>query len=114
MTPAETLQRHVALEFKVPCSAIGTKRVHAHDVSLARHVWVYLLVQFLPRAERLPARGGKTRRAGDRDGNTKPVARLLAMHPSGVRYAIRRIEDLRDDPAFDARIERLEALIQTP
>jgi hypothetical protein len=111
VTAAETLQRHVALEFRVPCSAIGTKRVHAHDISLARHVWVYLLVQFLPRPERFPAKGGKTRRAGDQDGNIKPVARLLRLHPSGVRYAIRRVEDLRDDPQFDARIERLEALI---
>ena len=114
MTPAETLQRHVALEFKVPCSAIATKRVHTHDVSLARHVWVYMLVQFLPRAERLPAKGGKTRRAGDQDGNTKPVARLLGMHPSGVRYAVRRVEDLRDLPEFDERLSRLEALIETP
>lgn len=114
MTPQEKLQRAVSLEFKVPCSAIGTKRAHAHDVSLARHVWVYLLVQFLPRRERFPARGGKTRAAGDRDGNTKPVARLLAMHPSGVRYAIRRVEDLRDDAEFDARISALEAQIDTP
>lgn len=114
MTAAETLQRHVALEFKVPCSAIGTKRVHAHDVSLARHVWVYLLVQFTPRAERYPAKGGTTRRAPDWGGTIKPVARLLGLHPSGVRYAIRRVEDLRDDADFDARVSRLEALIETP
>ena len=74
-------------------------------------MWVYLLVQFLPRAERFPARGGGTRAAGDQDGNTKPVARLLGLHPSGVRYAVRRVEDLRDDPQFDERVSRLEALI---
>lgn len=114
MSPAEKLQRAVALEFKVPCSAIGTKRVHAHDVSLARHVWVYLLVQYLPKATHYPTRGGVLRRAGDQDGNTKPVARLLGLHPSGVRYALRRVEDLRDDAEFDARISALEAQIDTP
>ncbi len=111
MTVAEQLQRAVALEFKVPCSAIATKRVHAHDVSLARHVWVYLLVQFLPKAERLPARGGKLRARGDQDGNIRPVARLLGMHPSGVRYALQRVEDLRDDPDFDRRLEQLETAL---
>lgn len=111
MSPADQLARVVSLEFRVPASAIQTKRVHAHDISLARHVWVYLLVQFLPKAERLPTRGGVTRAAGDQDGNIKPVARLLGLHPSGVRYALRRIEDLRDDPAMDTRIERLEAAV---
>lgn len=97
MSPAETLQRLVALEFKVPCSALNykTHRTQLRDIALARHVWIYLLVQFLPDTPR---------------GANKPVARMLSLHPSGVRYALRRIEDMRDDAEFDTRLSRLEAV----
>ena len=97
----------VALITHLPADAIATGG-RAHDLSQARHLWVYLLVQFLPRPARLPARACKTRAAGDQDGNIKPVARFLGWHPAGVRYALKRIEDRREDPAFDAMVARLE------
>lgn len=74
----------------------------------ARQVFVYMLVQFMPRVERYPARHGRTRAAGARDGMAKPVARLLGMHDSSVRYMLERVEDRREDPAFDARLSAIE------
>lgn len=73
-----------------------------------RQVLVYMLVQFLPRIERYPARNGHTRKAGAQDGNIRPVARLLGLHPSGVRYMLARVEDRREDPDFDARLTAIE------
>ena len=75
---------------------------------LARQVFVYMLVQFLPLAEYYPARNGSSRAAGAKDGNVKPVARLMRLHPSGVRYMLERVEDRRDDPDFDARLVAIE------
>lgn len=99
MTAAEHLQRAVALEFEVPCSTLDHRahRAQQRDITIARHVWVYLLVQFPPVG------------IGSPKGNIKGVAQLLNLHPSGVRYALRRVEDERDDPVFDARISALEA-----
>lgn len=106
----DAVKRAVALEFKVPASSLGGKSRDL-DIAMARHVMVYLLVQFMPVPDRLPARAGKTRASGDRDGATKPVARLLRRWPSGVRYSLRRVEDLRDDPVVDAQVSRLEGVV---
>ena len=77
----------------------------------ARQVFVYMLVQYLPRRERYPARNGSTRAAGAQDGNTKPVARLMGLHPSGVSYMLSRVEDRREDPVFDARLSEIERVL---
>jgi hypothetical protein len=37
----------------------------------------------------------------------RPVARLIGRDPKLVRWAVRRIEDRREDPEFDAFMERL-------
>lgn len=109
MTPAETLQRLVALEFKVPCSAIACSRDQRRDISLARHVWFYLMTLYLPLPDSYPVRGGGRRPRRDHDTGQTAAARAAGFCRQSVRYGIRRVEDMRDDPAFDARIERLEA-----
>lgn len=76
-----------------------------------RQVLVYMLVQFLPRPEIFPARNGHTRRAGAKDGNIRPVARLMGLHPAGVRYMLARVEDRREDQAFDARLSEIETAL---
>ncbi len=40
--------------------------------------------------------------------NYNEVARLFRRHRTTVAYAIRLVEDLRDDPAIDARLDILE------
>ena len=109
MTSQDELLRAVAKEFKVPCSAI-TGHGQQRDEALARHVWWYLLAQ-MPGPTQHPTRGGGMRPVTDKDGGVKRTARVLGKAHNTVKYAARRVEDLRDDPAFDARIERLEALI---
>lgn len=90
--PEEQVLRLVSAEFKVPASSIlaGSR---ARDVSRARSVWWYLCAVVL---YDLPAH-----KAGAR----------LGVDKTTMRMALQRVEDLRDDPAFDARIERLEAAV---
>ncbi|MEW6122476.1 MAG: hypothetical protein AB1698_07670 [Pseudomonadota bacterium] len=42
----------------------------------------------------------------------RQVARLDGVHPTSVVYAIRRIEAAREVAAFDALMERAEALVR--
>jgi chromosomal replication initiation ATPase DnaA len=39
------------------------------------------------------------------------VARVYGRHPTTVAYALRRIEELREDPAFDRTLDWLEAML---
>jgi len=111
VTPAETLQRHVALEFKVPCSAL-TSECRQRDIVLARHVWWYL-VAMLPQPTAYPKKDGMRPRR-DSDGPLSALARLADRDRRSIRYGLGHVEDLRDDADFDARVSRLEALIETP
>lgn len=113
MSPAETLQRHVALEFKVPCSAIAG-RYGARDIRLARHVYWYLLNQVLGTPPRHT--GGNRSYLGryPNDWGGALLARAVGHDRATVLHAVRRVEDWRDDADFDARVSRLEALIETP
>lgn len=78
-----------------------------------RQVYVYMLVQFLPVPPFQRARNGKVRRSCDQDGVKKLVGRLLDMAPANVRYACRRIEELRDEDAeFDAKLMRIERKLE--
>jgi hypothetical protein len=81
-------------------------------VALARHVWWYLLTQ-MPGPAGHPTRGGGVRPVTDRDGGVKRTARVLGKSHNTVKYATQRVEDLRDDAEFDARISALEAQIDT-
>lgn len=71
-------------------------------------VLAYMLVQFLPRAARYPARNGSTRAAGAQDGNTKHVGRLLKRHASTIRYMCNAVEDRRENAEFDAKLTAIE------
>lgn len=108
-TPYE-IATAVARAFHVPLGRVvnnqGRRRADA------RLTWIYLCVQFLPAPKTHPARNGHTRTAGDKDGNIKPTARRLNLTPSHVRYALARVEDLRDDPEFDALVASLEEQLQ--
>ena len=42
------------------------------------------------------------------------VGLLFRRHPSTVSHACHIVEDRRDDPAFDAEVSHLEALIAAP
>lgn len=111
MTPAEKLQRAVALEFKVPCSAI-TGRRRVRDEATARHVYWYLLNQVIgtPPRRTGPNRSYMGRQEHDWGGYA--LARAVGFDRNTVRHAVRKIEDLRDDAEFDARISALEGLIE--
>jgi len=89
--PEERILRLVSQEFRVPASSILAKR-GALDIVLARHVWLYLCAITFP-------------------GGRKETCERCKVDRFTLRYALARVEDMRDDPAFDARIERLEALI---
>lgn len=114
MSPAEKLQRAVALEFKVPCSALDARHGPRHDATLARHVYWYLLNQLQGTPPRRTGgnRSHMGRYPGDWGGAL--LARSVGRDKHTVLHAVRKIEDLRDDPAFDARISALEAQIDTP
>ena len=105
MTPDDLLRR-VALDFKLPASAI-TGRSQAADIRVARHAWWYLWAQ-LPLPDTLPGKGGSRRAATDRDGPVAMLARMTGRSRAGVRYGMRQTEDRRDDPDFDALISAIE------
>lgn len=96
----------VSAEFNIPADAI-TGRAQNRHITIARHVWVYLLAHAMPRPTRYPSRCG-TRMATDNDGVVRRAAAALGHSPSYVRYALHKVEDMRDDPEFDARVSRIE------
>jgi hypothetical protein len=80
--------------FRVPQEAIRASegrrnRGHCKRVVTARRAAVYLAAT-----------------AGNL--GTRLTARVSGLSPPGVLYAVRAIEDRRDNPQFDARLSRLE------
>lgn len=113
MTAAELLRREVASEFKVPVSAIEGER-RQRDIALARHVYWYLLNQQLGTPPRRTGSNRSHQGHYAHDWGGALLARTVGRDKHTVLHAVRKIEDLRDDADFDARVSRLEALIETP
>lgn len=107
MTP-EIIAEHVAAAFGEDATTLTTVNRHSGRRRTARLTWVYLCVAYLPLPDTYPARDGGRRRRGERDGNVKTVGRIAGTSAQAVRYALRRIEDLRDDPEFDAKVWAIE------
>jgi len=107
-TPDDLLRR-VALDFKLPASAIAG-RAHSYDVARARHAYWYLLVQLLPRPSYYICGENRAGRRApiDRDGMISAAARLVGYDRRAISYGMRRTEDRRDDPAFDDLLSAIE------
>ena len=86
---AALIEREVARGFEIPCGAIRAARRDRAPVVRARHVAMYL--------ERILL---------ELDYGT--IGRRFGRHRTAIAYACRRIEEGRDDPALDDRLERLE------
>lgn len=86
------IERLVARRFRVSRGALQAAGRCGGTESLARHVAMYL--------ERVLLGHGY-----------REIARRFMRHPTTVIYACRRIEDLRDDPAFDRRIGAIERTV---
>jgi chromosomal replication initiation ATPase DnaA len=91
--PEEKVLRLVSSEFRIPASAIlaGSR---ARDISRARSVWWYLCSVVLY------------------NQSASLAAPRLGASRETMRSALQRVEDWRDDEEFDARLSRLEALIE--
>lgn len=100
----------VVREFGQPAEAVATIGDRRYAAVLARHVWWYLLNQ-LPVPPYLSGKNGSWRRTREVDGNANAIARLCGTDARNVLKALRKIEDMRDDPKFDARIEKLERIL---
>ncbi len=88
------LVQTVARSFRVRAAALTAPGRTAAREALARHVAMYLAhVTF-----------GWT---------YSQVARAFHRHRTSVLYACVRVEDRRDDACFDARLARLEGVIQS-
>lgn len=87
--PIDILSRKVARSFRVRRASIfASDRCSARE-SLARHSAMYLMhVVF--------------------GCSYTDIAARFQRHRTSVLYACRKVEDRRDDQAFDARISRLE------
>lgn len=85
----QLLETAAALVFDVSPNAIHKRTRGAAPVALARQVAMYLahVVTGL---------------------NYSEVARLFRRHRTTVSYAIQLVEDLRDDPEIDTRLDILE------
>jgi hypothetical protein len=86
-------RRLAAGHYQVPLAAICSPHRRSNLAARARHVAIYLAHVTL----------GRPLRA---------VAQEFRRDRSSVAYACRRIEDLRDRPAFDAALSRLELTVQ--
>lgn len=100
----------VAREFGVSAGDIQGSSQHRR-ITVARHAWYYLTAQSMPRPTAYPVRGGHSRPVRDTDGSVRQTALAIGCSPSHVRYAMHRIEDMRDDPEFDAKLARIEAVL---
>lgn len=86
-----------------------------HKPGLVAQVRTYMLVQYMPRPARYPTRGGGWRAVPEGDSTQRAAARFLGLGKSTVRYRCERVEDMRDDPAFDALMTEIEdALDELP
>lgn len=82
----------VAAAWEVPARDLRAGRKGSRRAVQARQVAIYLAVVGLERTR-------------------KGVAPFFRRHPSVVGHAVRVVEDLRDDPEFDAALAELEALL---
>lgn len=80
----------VAAEWGVPTRKLRTKERGSRRAVRARQVAMYLAVVGHERTR-------------------ESIAPFFRRHPTVIGHALRVVEDLRDDPDFDARIARLEA-----
>lgn len=88
--PAQVISIATAREFKVPVEQLtqSTTRCSAH-VANARMVAMYLVATLL-------------------DLSLTHTGLIFGRDRTTVRHALARVEDKRDDPAFDSLILRLE------
>ena len=86
--PEELVLRVVSKAMRVPASTVlsGNRR---HDISLARHVWWYVCATTFP-------------------GGRAETMRRCRVEKRTLGYALARIEDRRDDPAFDDLLSAIE------
>lgn len=89
------LARHVARSFHVRQAALFVSERTSAPESLARHTAMYLMHVALGRTY-------------------SEVAAHFRRHRTSVAYACVKIEDRRDDCAFDARISRIERALSHP
>lgn len=89
----ETVVHLVAEDFGVRPSDIIAERRGNRKTILAREVAAYLSSVVLDRSA----------------GRVAPVFR---RHRSTIDHSLKAIEDRRDDPVFDARLQRLEERLQ--
>jgi chromosomal replication initiation ATPase DnaA len=82
------LTARVAASYRVPVSAV-IGRARGKQVVAARQVSIYLSHVLLSRP-------------------MDEIAKMFDRHHSTVSYACHRVEDLRDEPRFDARLARIE------
>ncbi|MBO0662403.1 hypothetical protein LQ948_10445 [Jiella sp. MQZ9-1] len=86
------VQEVVSIVFDVPLAEIRRANRCQSRICDARHVAMYL--------------------ANTTFGiSLSRVARAFGRERTTVAHAVRRVEDKRDDQSFDARLERLEALL---
>lgn len=90
-TPNSIL-RAVAKAARLPASAIQG-RSQAVDIAPARHLYWYLLNTVLGLS-------------------FEEVAQLVGFNRRAVRYGVRRVEDRRDDSAFEALVTSLERTLE--
>ena len=80
-----------AAAFDVPPVEISAPKRRGADVAAARHVAIYLAhIVF--------------------QASMQSVAEAFGRDRTSVAHAVHRVEDRRDDPAFDRLMERLEEL----
>lgn len=87
--PYQRVTAEVAKTFRVMPRALTSRERRGARETLARHVAMYLLnvVHARPYPE---------------------IADHFGRHRTSVHYACGRVEDRRDDPAFDRKLKRLE------
>lgn len=105
MITADKILDLVCEEFKVD-PAIMPETIKFHDMKLARirRIYWYLCRLYLP----VMIQHGGFAKPKLQEGAFRGVARVLGVSPETVRKACIEVEDRRDDPEFDAQLERLE------
>lgn len=114
MITIEAIESAVAAEFKRKPRSFYRRTALAGRADNARSIFMYLLVTKLPVPERFNGRYGTTRARSAHDGNAHRVARHMKITREAVRHHLHRVEDLRDDPAFDERLSKLEQTLTAP
>lgn len=100
MVSADEILEAICLEFDADPEKVRREYVH----SRIRRIYWYMCRLYLPVEAKLCNYG----RVKPVLGSLRPLARAIGASPESIRRACIEVEDRRDDPHFNSKLEKIE------